>query len=133
MLRMTQPDARLDKREGALLSISQLRYLRFLQTTPTIEKMVGIEDFDPNEKALFESIYLHWFEAKPLTVRQAINQPRLGSPTTLHKRLHRLIAQDLVMFHFEVGDRKSKYLYPSNKGMIYIEWLGKKFHSELNI
>ena len=88
--------------------------------------MPGIEDFDANEKALFDSLSLSWSQGTPLTVRSAINQAHLGSPATLHKRLQRLIAKDLIVAEFVGQDRRTKYLHPSEKGVAYIAWLSQQ-------
>lgn len=82
-----------------------------------------MHDVDANEKALFDALALRWSQGQPLTVREAISQAHLGSPATLHKRLKRLIAKDLVVACHEGADRRTKFLQPSNKGMVYIEWL----------
>lgn len=101
-------------------------YLRFLQLVSAVEAMPGIEDFDANEKALFDSLILAWSQGAPLTVRGAINQANLGSPATLHKRVQRLIAKNLIVAEFEDQDRRTKYLRPSEKGLVYIEWLSSQ-------
>lgn len=101
-------------------------YLRFLQLASAVEAMPGIEDFDANEKALFDSLSLGWSQGTPFTVRTAINQAHLGSPATLHKRLQRLIGKDLIVAEFEGQDRRTKHLRPSEKGLAYIAWLSKQ-------
>lgn len=101
-------------------------YLRFLQLVSAVEAMPGLEDFDANEKALFDTLSLAWSKGAPLTVRGAINQENLGSPATLHKRLKRLIAKELIVAGFEDQDRRTKYLRPSEKGLAYIEWLSSQ-------
>lgn len=104
-------------------------YLRFLQLVSAIETLPGMEDFDANERALFETLALHWSQGQPLTVREAIGQTSLGSPATLHKRLQRLIAKGLVVSQHQGHDRRTKYLIPADKGMVYIEWLGAQMAS----
>jgi hypothetical protein len=101
-------------------------YLRFLQLINTLEALPGLHELAANEKALFDSILLYWSRGKPLTVRLAIGQDYLGSPATLHKRLKRLIAKDLILTRYEGGDKRTKYLEPSEKGLAYVEWLDKK-------
>lgn len=98
-------------------------YLRFLQLVSVVEAMPGVDDFDANEKALFNTLSLAWSQGAPLSVRGAINQASLGSPATLHKRLKRLIAKDLIIAELADQDRRTKYLRPTEKGLIYIEWL----------
>lgn len=98
-------------------------YLRFLQLISAVEAMPGLQDFDANEKALFDALVLNWSEGQPMTVREAISLSQLGSPATLHKRLKRLIAKDLMVAYHDGTDRRTKFLKPSEKGMVYIEWL----------
>lgn len=98
-------------------------YLRFLQLVSAVEAMPGLEDFDANEKALFDTLSLAWSKGAPLTVRGAINQENLGSPATLHKRLKRLIAKELICAKFDGNDQRTKYLHLTDKGLVYIEWL----------
>ena len=101
-------------------------YLRFLQLVSAVAAMPGVEDFDANEKALFNTLSLAWSQGAPLSVRGAINQASLGSPATLHKRLKRLIAKDLIIDELAGNDRRTKYLRPTEKGLIYIEWLSSQ-------
>lgn len=98
-------------------------YLRFLQLINTIEALPGLNELAANEKALFDSVLVHWSKGHPLTVRMAIGQELLGSPATLHKRLKRLIAKDLILTRYQGGDKRTKYLEPSEKGLAYVEWL----------
>ena len=100
-------------------------YLRFLQLVSAVESMPGLEGFDANERALFDSLVLNWSLGKSLTVREAIYQPQLGSPATLHKRLKRLIAKELIITESKAGDRRTKYLHPSPKGQAYISLLSE--------
>ena len=104
-------------------------YLRFLQLTVTIEAVPGLQDFDANEKALFDVVVLHWAQGNPLTVRMAIGHKLLGSPATLHRRLKRLIAKDLVLAHNQGANKRAKYLEPAKNGLAYIEWLSSNIAS----
>lgn len=101
-------------------------YLDFLKLSAAIEELPGFEDFDANHKALFETVVLNWFLGKPLTVRETISQAALGSPATLHKRLQRLIAQDLVASESPATDRRTKFVSPTQKGLNYAHWQGQK-------
>jgi DNA-binding MarR family transcriptional regulator len=101
-------------------------YLRFLQLVAAVDEMSGLDDFDANEKALFDSLCLRWSQGQAMTVREAISQTGLGSPATLHKRLKRLIAKQLIVAAHEGKDKRTKYLFPSEKGQVYIELLSTK-------
>ncbi len=101
-------------------------YLRFLQLMDAVETLPGMPEFDANEKALFDAVVLRWSQGQPMTVREAIGLSELGSPATLHKRLQRVIGKDLLVAYHEGQDRRTKFLKPSDKGLAYIEWLGRQ-------
>lgn len=103
-------------------------YLRFLELSAAVETLPGMEFFDPNHKALFEAILLSWSQGHAMTVREAIGLAALGSPATLHKRLVRLRHAELVAVEAIEGDRRSKLLVPTEKGLDYVS----KFGSQLS-
>ncbi len=107
-------------------SLFKSAYLRFLQLVAAVDDMAGLDDFDANEKALFDSLCLRWSQGKAMTVREAISQTGLGSAATLHKRLKRLIAKELIVATHVGQDKRTKYLAPSEKGLVYIELLSSK-------
>ena len=101
-------------------------YLKFLKLSAAVDRLPGFEDFDANGKALFEVAMLNWFQGTPFTVRETINQSELGSPATLHKRLQRLIAQNMLSSVCMGSDRRTKFVMPTTKGLEYLDWLGKQ-------
>ena len=61
--------------------------------------------------------------------RQTVQTNRatsLGSPATLHKRLVRLRQAELVAVEFIAGDRRSKLLVPTEKGLDYVSKFGSQ-------
>lgn len=94
-------------------------YFRFVNLTAAIDLLPGIERFGVNEKALFEAVLLAWSKKVPLTVRQLIGIEQLGSPATLHKRLTRLRAMGMVDASSGESDRRTKCLFPTDKGLSY--------------
>ena len=101
-------------------------YLRFLELASAVEALPGMDFFDPNHKALFEAIVLSWSKGHAMTVREAIGRAELGSPATLHKRLVRLRQAELIAVQFIEGDRRSKLLIPTEKGLDYISRFGNQ-------
>ena len=99
-------------------------YLRFLELAAAVEALPGMDFFDPNHKALFEAILLSWSRGRALTVREAIHRSELGSPATLHKRLVRLREAELVTVQGIEGDRRTKLLVPTEKGLDYVSRFG---------
>ena len=99
-------------------------YLRFLELASAVETLPGMDFFDPNHKALFEAILLNWSQGRAMTVREAIHCAELGSPATLHKRLVRLRQAELVAVQSIEGDRRTKLLVPTEKGLDYVSRFG---------
>ncbi len=101
-------------------------YLRFLELSSAVEALPGMGFFDPNHKALFEAVLLSWSQGRAMTVREAISLAELGSPATLHKRLIRLRDAELVAVESIKGDRRSKLLVPTEKGLEYASKYGSQ-------
>jgi DNA-binding MarR family transcriptional regulator len=100
-------------------------YLRFLQLARAVQALPEGDEMDANELALLEAVVLRWHEDKPMTVREAIGLDRLGSPATLHKRITRLREKDMLGTLNLEGDRRAKYLTPTQRSLAYFDHLGQ--------
>ncbi len=100
-------------------------YLRFLQLARAVDALPTGQSMDANESALLEAVVLRWHAGEPMTVREAINLAELGSPATLHKRITRLRNKELLSAHSEPGDRRAKYLVPTQQALDYFHQLGQ--------
>ncbi len=100
-------------------------YFRFLQLAKAVDSLPDAAFMDANETALLEAIVLRWHEGLPMTVREAIGLTHLGSPATLHKRVTRLRQKEMINTHSEPGDRRAKFLLPSQKALTYFDHLGR--------
>lgn len=100
-------------------------YFRFLQLARAVEALPEAALMDANEQALLEDVVLRWHEERPMTVREAISLAALGSPATLHKRVTRLRNKELLTTASESGDRRTKYLVPTQKALDYFHQLGQ--------
>ena len=100
-------------------------YLRFLQLAKGIQQLPDAPQLDANEKALLEDVALRWFENRPMTVREAIGLVDLGSPATLHKRITRLRDKDMLSTLNLEGDRRAKFLIPTQRTLDYFSHLGQ--------
>ena len=99
-------------------------YFRFLQLANAFQfDNAGVE-MDANERALLDVLALCWYEGQPMTVREAIALGHLGSPATLHKRITRLRQKELLIAFNQEGDRRAKYLIPSEKTLDFFGHLG---------
>ena len=100
-------------------------YLRFLQLARAVDALPDGDSMDPNESALLEAVVLRWHEGQAMTVREAINLAALGSPATLHKRITRLRAKDMLATYSKPGDRRAKFLVPTQQALDYFHRLGQ--------
>jgi DNA-binding MarR family transcriptional regulator len=82
-------------------------------------------EMDANEKALLQAVVLRWYEDQPMTVREAIALADLGSPATLHKRVTRLREKEMLSTLNLEGDRRAKFLIPTQRTLDYFNHLGQ--------
>ncbi len=100
-------------------------YLRFLQLAKVVQALPDGQEMDANESALLQSVVLRWYESEPMTVREAIGLAQLGSPATLHKRITRLREKDMLCTLNQEGDRRAKFLIPTQRTLDYFQHLGR--------
>ena len=109
-------------------------YLRFLQLARVIRVLPEGLEMDANESALLQAVVLRWYENHPMTVREAIALAELGSPATLHKRVTRLREKEMLTTLNLEGDRRAKFLIPTQRTLDYFKHLGlsmQQAHQEL--
>jgi hypothetical protein len=100
-------------------------YLRFLQLAQVVQALPDGTEMDANEKALLQAVVLSWYQGQPMTVREAICLAELGSPATLHKRITRLRDKDMLSTLNQEGDRRAKFLIPTQRTLDYFSHLGQ--------
>lgn len=100
-------------------------YLRFLQLAKVIQALPDGMGMDANEQALLQAVVLRWHENSPMTVREAIALADLGSPATLHKRVTRLREKEMLSTLNLEGDRRAKFLIPTQRTLDYFNNLGQ--------
>ena len=100
-------------------------YLRFLQLARVIKALPEGMEMDANESALLHAVVLRWYEQRPMTVREAIALSNLGSPATLHKRVTRLREKEMLSTLNLEGDRRAKFLIPTERTLGYFNNLGQ--------
>jgi len=104
-------------------------YLRFLQLAKVIQALPDGMEMDANEKALLQAVVLRWYEGQPMTVREAIALDDLGSPATLHKRITRLREKEMLSTLNLEGDRRAKFLIPTQRTLDYFSHLGQSMQA----
>ena len=108
-------------------------YLRFLHLARTVEALPGTAPMDANESALLEAVVLRWHENRPMTVREAISISVLGSPATLHKRITRLREKNFLDTYSEPGDRRAKFLVPTQQALDHFHQLGQSMQQVVQV
>lgn len=107
-------------------------YLRFLHLAKAIEATPQEGALDANELALLEAVVLRWHQGQAMTVREAIHLGALGSPATLHKRITRLRQKEWLDTFSEPGDRRAKFLVPTERALAHFHQLGQSLHDVIS-
>jgi len=89
-------------------------YIKFLNESVGIPKPSGTTAL-----ALFELICLYDGIGAPMTVHDAMNQPQIASPATLHRKLDDLLLLGLIQHEHEGKNRRTKYIKLSATGLLY--------------
>jgi len=106
-------------------SPNQTLYGRFLKNAQTAQALPAGVALHPLESLLLQEVFLRNMDKKPLTVTEAIDLKQLASPSTLHKRIMRLKALDLLAVEHPEQDHRTKYLVLTPDAMAHFEALGQ--------
>lgn len=96
-----------------------LRFLRIARALDTNKKCM--KDVDSTAMLLLNEIAIQHFDAKPLTVTEAMKLIAIASPATIHRKLDELREVGLIELNFEGKNRRTKYLVPSKAAIAYFE------------
>jgi hypothetical protein len=89
-------------------------YINFLNESAGIPK-----PHDSTARDLLDLVCLHEGVGYPMTVTQAMNQPQLASPATMHRKLEDLLKLGLVAHQYEGNNRRTKYVVLTTSGQLY--------------
>jgi hypothetical protein len=106
-------------------SPNQTLYGRFLKNAQSAQALPAGVALHPLESLLLQEVFLRNMDKKPLTVTEAIALNHLASPSTLHKRIMRLKALDLLAMEHPDQDHRTKYLVLTPDAMAHFEALGQ--------
>jgi hypothetical protein len=76
---------------------------------------------DIDAQILFMRIAMAHQAKAPLNVTQAMNLRHIGSPAMLHRKINDLLQWGMVDLVFEGGNRRTKYLEPTEKAYTIID------------
>ena len=98
-------------------------YLRFLSLAQAIDN-APVSDLDETAKHLLQLIVLRHAQGHALTVTDAMAMSAVASPATIHRKLDALREAGLIAQTFEGGNRRTKYLTPTEAADAYFAKLG---------
>lgn len=101
------------------------RYLRFLRLKEAVFLALSRAPLDAKERALLDIVVMHWKLDEPLSVREAmVSLARLGSPSTVQRRLSRLKELGYLTHTSGPSNKKIKWLAPTQLTLTYFNELG---------
>ena len=92
-------------------------YLRFRTLLDGLKDLPESEEMTPQLEKLLAVIGAAWYSGKPLIVRQFLIQEDLGSPATIHKRIHQLKGAGFVGFEGQQGDSRVRLVVPTERAI----------------
>lgn len=96
-------------------------YIQFLKARFEIDDQLVIA---ADERELLEVIAVCAHQDRPLTVMKLMGMTHLASPATLHRKMDRLIALNLVALHHTGKNRRTKYVKPTANALDYFAKAG---------
>jgi DNA-binding MarR family transcriptional regulator len=106
-------NARTSKKELVVL------YLRFRSLLDSINGLPDASIITPELDTLLAVIGTAWHSGKPLAVRKLLIREELGSPATIHKRIHQLKDAGFVSFEGKEGDSRVRLVVPTEQALRY--------------
>lgn len=97
------------------------QYLQFLVALKKVKASHLIPELSPEESALLEELTLFWYQGEPLAVREAMLLRKLGSPSTLHRRITALKAKGLLQDQGVAENLRIKLLVPTARALVMFE------------
>ena len=90
-----------------------------------IAQDMGLAHVSPDHWALLNHIAGTWHEGGACSVRQLMSDSSYGSPATIHKRIHQLLALELVTLEAQAADSRKRIVVPGKLAMTYFTAVAK--------
>ena len=94
-------------------------YLRFRTLLDGLKDLPDASAITPELETLLAVIGTAWQADKPLAVRKLLIREELGSPATIHKRIHQLKDAGFVSFEGQEGDSRVRLVVPTEQALRY--------------
>lgn len=113
------------------VSLSASKWLKFLSLTKAMKSLSSSPAINAGDEALLNALSLQWHTGKPFAVCEAMTLGRLGSPSTLHRRISRLKALGLIEDKSNPENLRIKLLVPTQRAVSYFEKMGAALRKSL--
>lgn len=100
-------------------------YLRYRSLINALKDFPNATQVTEELEPLLITITQAWHEGTPLPVRKLLIRDGLGSPATIHKRIHRLHETGLVSLDAVASDARVKLVVPTDHALRYLAEKGK--------
>ena len=97
------------------------QFFQLLTAVNAVEKAHHQALPDIDAQLLLMRIAMAHHNQAPLNVTQAMNLRHIGSPAMLHRKINDLLGWGLVELVHESGNRRTKYLQPSQQAFDIID------------
>ena len=101
-------------------------YLRLVKVVLSLESQAPFKDLDQASIKLLEVIALGELEGAPLQVTKAMELKHIASPASIHRKLEALRGQGLIEHVFVEGNRRTKYLKPTELALAHYERISQE-------
>jgi len=92
-------------------------YFRFRSLVAGLKDLPSVEVLTPDMEALLARIGEAAHQGKPMAVRKLLVREELGSPATIHKRIHLLRDAGFVDFQGVENDSRVKLVVPTEAAL----------------
>lgn len=107
------------------------KYFDFLQLCDTQRTLLqkSCAFMSLKHMVLFEIIALKHAQGNPMTISEVMGLQRIASSAALHVRIDNLREARMIQVMSKNGNRRTKYLVPSDKGERYLHRMGELLQS----
>ena len=100
-------------------------YLRYRSLIDSLRALPHATQVSEELEPLLITITQAWHEGAPFPVRKLLIREALGSPATIHKRIHQLQSTGFVSLEAVASDARIKLVVPTEQALRYLAERGK--------
>jgi len=109
------------KKINVSMSSNRSQFFAFLESVCHIQQHNHHKLPDLDAQVLLMYVCIANEKKKPLNVTQAMNMKSIGSPAMLYRKINDLLNLDLVELVYEGTNRRTKYLIPTAKALVFAD------------